>query len=64
MVKNAPYRTLDRRVTLRLPAALHEALVEMAAQRGLTLNAYLNDVLACDAIEHRLQKRRKQVDKT
>jgi predicted HicB family RNase H-like nuclease len=61
MVKNAPYRSLDRRVTLRLPADVHEALVELAAERDLTLNAYLNDVLA---VTTNARRRRMQVDKT
>lgn len=61
MVKNAPYRTLDRRVTLRLPADVHEALVDLAAGSDMTLNAFLNDVLATVTQPRR---RRMQVDKT
>jgi predicted HicB family RNase H-like nuclease len=61
MVKNAPYRTLDRRVTLRLPADVHEALVDLAAGQDMTLNAFLNDVLATVT---KPRRRRMQVDKT
>lgn len=45
MVKNAPYRSAQVEISLRVPRTMHETLKEMAEYRNLSVNALLNEWL-------------------
>lgn len=58
MVKNAPYRSAQVELSLRVPRAVHAELTEAAKDRDLSVNALLNNWISDQLLELKLSRSR------